>query len=67
MTRPDQPAPGEDTAESGQDTAAVEGAGESGDVDPRRPMEDASDMSPSGGDPGDAGVTEAPDPLEPPD
>jgi len=68
MTRPDQPAPGEDTAESGQDTAAVEGAGESGDVDPRNPMEDASDMSPSGGgDRENAGDTEAPDPLEPPD
>lgn len=67
MTRPDQPAPGKDTPESGEETRAVEGAGESGDVDPRGPMEDASDMSPSGGDPGGAGVTESPDPLEPPD
>ncbi|MBA3278666.1 MAG: hypothetical protein H0U22_08105 [Geodermatophilaceae bacterium] len=68
MTRPDQPAPGENTSESGQDTGPVEGAGESGDVDPREPMEDASDMTPSGdGDQGNAGDTEAPDPLEPPD
>ncbi|MGI8652459.1 MAG: hypothetical protein ACR2I7_06650 [Geodermatophilaceae bacterium] len=64
MTRPDQPAPGENTSESGQDTGPVEGAGESGDVDPREPMEDASDMTPSTGD--NEG-TEAPDPLEPPD
>jgi len=64
MTRPDQPAPGEDTAESGQDTASVEGAGESGDVDPRKPMEDASDMTPSTAD---NMSTEAPEPLEPPD
>lgn len=62
MTRPDQPAPGEDTDESGQDTGPVEGAGESGDPDPREPMEDASDMSPSSGD-----DLEAPDPIEPPD
>lgn len=61
MTRPDQPAPGEDTAESGQDTAQVEGGGESGEVDPREPMEDASDMTPSTGD------DEASEPLEPPD
>ena len=75
MTRPDQPAPGENTPERGQDTSAVEGAGESGDVDPRKPMEDASDMTSggasgntgNGGDTENAWVTEPPDPLETPD
>lgn len=64
MTSPDQPAPGQDTPESGQDSGPVEGAGESGDVDPREPMEDASDITPASGD---IGNTEAPDALEPPD
>lgn len=61
MTRPDQPAPGKDTAESGQDTAQIEGGGESGDVDPREPTEDASELSSS------TAHDEGPKPLEPPD
>lgn len=62
MTRPDQPAPGQDTTESDQHAAPVEGGGESGDVDPRDPTEDASDPTASA-----TADNEPPDPLEPPD
>lgn len=59
MTSPDQPAPGEDTAEgSGRHTSPGAGGGESGDVDPRDPTEDASDPPESIED------TEAPVPLD---
>ncbi len=44
MTRPDQPAPGEDIAK-GNDPDRAPGAagGEPGDPDPRDPTQDASD------------------------
>lgn len=44
MTRPDQPAPGEDIAKgSDGNTTPGTGGGEPGDPDPRDPTEDASD------------------------
>lgn len=64
MTRPDQPAPGEDTAEGDSErTAPGAGGGESGDADLRDPTKDASDPSPVVPE----NQSSDPEPLEPPD
>jgi len=64
MTRPDQPAPGEDTAEGdGEHTTPGAGGGRSGDADPRDPTKDAADPSPVIPE----GQSSDPEALEPPD